>query len=88
MYIAKGDGSYSKLAPANYAVSRDSSTERTVVTLKAAYIKTLADKTTYKIMFVTGTDLDNTKPETARQGTFKVSASPKLIEKSPLIQRR
>ena len=80
MYIARSGSSYARLSREHYAVTSDSD-NRVVVTLKASYIRTLADGATYYILFDTGlpdppTDLGET------EGTFKVSKSPKTGDES------
>ena len=83
VYIAKkGSDNWKTLTNGeDYVVTKDSSTGRVIVNLKAAYIRSLEDGATYYIRFDTGLprppkDLGYT------EGTFKVSKAPKTGDES------
>ena len=85
VYVARSGSNYAVLNRDHYAVTQDSD-NRVVVTLKASYIRTLADGATYYILFDTGlpdppTDLGET------EGNFKDSKSPKTGDESNVGHR-
>ena len=76
VYISPKDSTYMTVLSDDYYVVTQASDKRTVVTLKASYIRTLEDGATYDILFDTGLP-DPPVDIGATVGTFNVSKAVK-----------